>query len=98
MIFNGGANACCQWTLRIELTNGEDLLPLRYLDYHAKKRETRLHALCDEVRQVMYSLHAQGDYPSAWLVAKLLRTGDAFRDSVVLTTWRETLLELDLRQ
>src|SRR5262249_19091593 len=44
----------------------------RYLDYLREKRLKRIQRVCDELRQVMLSLHAQGYYPGQRQLEKLL--------------------------
>jgi hypothetical protein len=66
----------------------------RYLDYQTKKGVERLQRKCDAVRHAMYSLHAQGCYPSQRQIGKLLGSRARLREPVAYNIWKETLREL----
>jgi transcriptional regulator with XRE-family HTH domain len=69
----------------------------RFLDYLRKKRRERIQKLCEEVRQVTLSLHAQGCYPGNRQVAKLLSKPTSFMEPEVQRTWRQTVKELGVK-
>jgi hypothetical protein len=66
----------------------------RYLAYRKEQSRQKIQRLCDEVRQAIYRIDAQGMYPSAARVAALLRAPGSIRHPAVLATRRETLREL----
>jgi hypothetical protein len=66
----------------------------RYLDYQAEKREERLQRICDEVRQAVLTLHAQGHYPSMKQVQKLLSQPAVLMEYKVRAAWHDALREL----
>lgn len=67
----------------------------RYLTYRTEQGQQRVQKMCDEVRQTMYTLQAQGYYPSSRRVKKLLSA--VLKEPEVYATWQATLKELGWR-
>jgi len=69
----------------------------RYLDYLREKRLERIQRVCDELRQVMLSLHAQGCYPGQRQLEKLLSKPTCLMEPEVNRAWRQIIEELGVR-
>lgn len=69
----------------------------RYLDYLREKRLERIQRVCDELRQVMLSLHAQGYYPGQRQLEKLLSKPTCLMEPEVNRAWRQIIEELGVR-
>lgn len=70
----------------------------RHARYRTEKRVERQRRLCEEVRQAIHLLHAQGHYPSKRQVSKLLATPGSFWTPEVYQTWKEMVQQLGWRQ
>jgi AraC-like DNA-binding protein len=68
----------------------------RYLLYRKKASQERKQRVCREVRAAVYTLHAQGVYPSADRVRFLLSDPNEMRDSSAQEAWHQVLRELGL--
>lgn len=68
----------------------------RYRAYQAEQREKWTQRLCDEIREAVYRLCAQGHYPSEWAVKKMIATRGAFRVKAVREAWKDILQERGL--
>ncbi len=66
----------------------------RYKDAQATKRVQRLELICTEVRDIVFTIHEQGRYPSRKQVAKYLKTSAVFRTPEVRVAWNEAVQEL----
>jgi hypothetical protein len=66
----------------------------RYLAYGKARSRQKIRQICDEVRQAIYRIDAQGMYPSTARVAALLKTPGSIRHPDAIATRRETLREL----
>jgi TniQ len=66
----------------------------RYLHFQSQKRQMSIQRHCEEVRQAVLILHAQGCYPSLRQVRKILRNSSILKDPNVHGAWREILKEL----
>lgn len=69
----------------------------RYLEYQHKKGTQRRQKVAEEVRQAVYTLHGQGNYPSQRQVRRLLRTPGAFRENEATSAWHDAMCELGLQ-
>lgn len=69
----------------------------RYLDALREKRRERLQQVCDELRQVMLSLHAQGHYPGQRQLEQVLRKPTWLMEPEVYKTWRQVIEELGVK-
>lgn len=69
----------------------------RYLDYLRKKRRERIQQVCDELRQAMLTLHAQGHYPGQRQLEKLLIKPTCLMEPEVNRAWRQMIEELGVR-
>ncbi|MBI4320947.1 MAG: TniQ family protein [Chloroflexi bacterium] len=69
----------------------------RHLDYRKELRRQRTKRLCAEVRKAVWTIHAQGLYPSARRVALLLSQPGSIRDPAARDTWQASLHELGWR-
>jgi hypothetical protein len=70
----------------------------RYLGYRAQKGKERVRRNCDEVRQVIFSLHEQGRYPSQRQVRYLLKKPGDLQEPEVYAMWKGMLKELGWQQ
>lgn len=66
----------------------------RYLCAQRAQGLRRRQQVCDEVRQAAYQIHTQGQYPSAYRVAQLIRQPAALRGGIAKVAWQEALQEL----
>lgn len=64
--------------------------------YKRMKREQRLQQLCDDVRQAVRTIHANGGYPSVHGVEKYLKKPGCMLYPEVVAAWRATVQELGL--
>jgi hypothetical protein len=64
--------------------------------YQTVQKKEWIQRVCDEVREAVYRLCAQGHYPSEWAVKKTIATRGAFKLKVVREVWRGTLREKGL--
>ncbi len=69
----------------------------RYLEYQHNRGAKRRQKVAEEVRQAVYTLHGQGNYPSQRQVRRLLRTPGAFREDAATATWSNAMRELGLQ-
>lgn len=69
----------------------------RFLDSLREKRQERLQQVCDELRQVMLSLHAQGHYPGQRQLEQVLRKPTWLMEPEVYKTWRQVIEELGVK-
>lgn len=74
------------------------MISARYTNYRAEKRDERKQRLCEEVRQAIHILHAQGLYPSKNQVNQRLSTPGGFWLPEVYQIWKETIQQLGWRQ
>jgi hypothetical protein len=70
----------------------------RYRAYRSVQKSTKLQAVCDEVRQLVYVLHEQGRYPSLRQVRLALTIPARLKEREVYLTWYEALRELGYKQ
>ncbi len=66
----------------------------RYLAQKRKRREERVRATCEEIRQAVLLLHNQGIYPGAKRVSHLLKNRHSIRTFEGHEAWRLMLAEL----
>ncbi len=66
----------------------------RYLAQQRKRREERVRATCEEIRQAVLLLHNQGIYPGAKRVSHLLKNRHSVRTFEGHEAWRLMLAEL----
>lgn len=66
----------------------------RYRDQKRKKREERVRAVCEDIRQAVLLLHNQGIYPAAKQVSLLLKNRHSIRTIEGHEAWRLILTEL----
>ncbi len=66
----------------------------RYLAQKRKRREERVRATCEEIRQAVLLLHNQGIYPGAKRVSHLLKNRHSVRTFEGHEAWRLMLAEL----
>jgi hypothetical protein len=64
--------------------------------YQKSRQQQKMEAVANEIRRVMFSLHAQGIYPAQTKVAKLLSKRGTFRNPAACEIWRQMLKELGL--
>lgn len=69
----------------------------RYLDSLREKRRDRIQRVCDELRQAMLILHAQGQYPGQRQLEKLLIKPTCLMEPEVNKAWRQMIEELGVR-
>jgi len=69
----------------------------RYLEYQHKRGTERRQKVAEEVRQAVYTLYRQGNYPSQRQVRRLLRTPGAFREDEATVAWYDAMRELGLQ-
>ena len=74
------------------------IISARFAKYRAEKRAERVQRLCEETRQAISLLHAQGRYPSKSQVSKRLSTPGSFWVPEVHQTWKETIQQLGWQQ
>jgi len=68
----------------------------RYLHYQSKKGAERFKTWCEQVQQVVNSLHAQGYYPSKRRVEAFLGKPGLCREEIIYSAWKKALQELGL--
>ena len=66
----------------------------RYKDAQASKKVQRVQLLYAEIRNVVYTIHEQGVYPSKHQVAKHLKRPAVLRQPEVSAVWKEAVQEL----
>jgi hypothetical protein len=66
----------------------------RYKDAQMSKKVQRVQLICAEVRDIVFTIHEQGRYPSKRQVAKHLKTPAVFREPEVRAVWKEAVQEL----
>ncbi len=71
------------------------LVVQRYLAYRDQRKQQRLLKLREDVRQAVFSLHAQGEYPLIYKLSDVFPNG-LMRQPEAREAWREALQELEL--
>jgi AraC-like DNA-binding protein len=66
----------------------------RYKDAQEAKRVQRVRLICSEVRDIVFSIHEQGRYPSKRQVEKHLKNSAVLREPEVKSAWKEAVQEL----
>lgn len=74
------------------------IISARFANYRAEKRAERIQRLCEETRQAISLLHAQGRYPSQSQVSKRLSAPGSFWVPEVHQTWKEMIQQLGWQQ
>ena len=69
-------------------------LSSRYHAYRGQQRMLRYQSRCEEVRQAVLHLHAQGMYPSEFRVRKLLKKPSILRFPEIRDAWKMALCEM----
>jgi hypothetical protein len=67
----------------------------RHAEYRAQRKEQRLRNVREEVRQAVFSLHAQGEYPLRYKLSAIFPNG-LMRQREATEAWRAALGELGL--
>jgi len=73
------------------------MISARYITYRREQKRQRLHKLCEEVRQAIFAICAQGKYPSNVRVSEMIGNYPLFRHQPLYETWKSTLRELGLK-
>jgi AcrR family transcriptional regulator len=68
----------------------------RYLAYSRNKRLETIEQVCNEVREIVFDLHARGEYPAQDKVQGLVSKPGHFWHLKVRETWRNAIRELGL--
>jgi AraC-like DNA-binding protein len=68
----------------------------RYLAYSRNKRLETIEQVCNEVREIVFDLHARGEYPAQDKVQGLVSKPGHFWQLKVRETWRNAIRELGL--
>ncbi len=74
------------------------LIAQRYQEYLKQRRKERETRVCEEIRQAVISLHAQGIFPSHHKVKVLLSDPNLMRMPEARSTWHAVRRELGLEQ
>jgi len=72
------------------------LISARYRIYRAQEKKQRVAQFCDEIRQAVLVLHAQGIYPSQHRVESMLSQSLVMRKPESKATWRAVCRELEI--
>lgn len=67
----------------------------RHAEYRKRQKEERLRKIREEIRQVVFALHAQGEYPLMYTLSPFFPNG-LMRQHEAIEAWREALQELGL--
>lgn len=71
------------------------LVAQRHVEYRAQRKEQRLLKICEDIRQVVFSLYAQGEYPLIYKLSPFFPNG-LMRQREAIEAWRSALQELGL--
>ncbi len=71
------------------------LIVQRHLEYRDQRKQQRLLKVREDVRQAVFSLHAQGEYPLIYKLSDVFPNG-LMRQRQAREAWREALRELGL--
>jgi AraC-like DNA-binding protein len=66
----------------------------RYKDAQASKRVQRVRLISIEVRDIVFTIHEQGRYPSKRQVAKFLKNSAVLREPEIKSVWKAVVQEL----
>jgi hypothetical protein len=69
------------------------LIAQRYAEYRDQRKQQRLLKVREDVRQAVFSLHAQGEYPLIYKLSDVFPNG-LMRQREARNAWREALQEL----
>lgn len=69
----------------------------RYINYRKAKKAESIEQICNEIRQIICDLHAQGIYPSSSKVSTILGNSHTMRVEEFRKTWNDTLRQLGLQ-
>ena len=83
-------------TLKYRFPHECTLITAQYRAHLSEQARLRTEKKCEVVREVMLSLHAQGIYPSAYLLSSLLSNLHILRKPEGQATWYAVLRELGL--
>ena len=67
----------------------------RHAEYRAQRKEQRLRKMREDIRQAVFSLHAQGEYPLRYKLSAIFPNG-LMRQREATEAWRAALRELGL--
>jgi DNA-binding phage protein len=73
-----------------------EVITRRMQQYRTQRKAQRIAQGCEEVRQAIMTLHAQGIYPAHRRVSALLSQPSSIRQPEVSAAWRETRQELGI--
>ena len=83
-------------TLKYRFPHECELITAQYRTHLSEQARLRTEKKCEVVRKVMLSLHAQGIYPSSYLLSSLLSDLHIMRKPEGQATWYAVLRELGL--
>jgi hypothetical protein len=71
------------------------LIIQRHAEYREQRKEQRLLKLREDIRQAVFSLYAQGEYPLRYKLSTIFPNG-VMRQREATEAWRAALRELGL--